>query len=408
MNLSLENIKCELKQQAIGEEQNKIDIVNLIRLLLPRIVECISSEEIDENYRLLYHPSLVPPETSPVQHPILFDLFFYYLKRRSTTSTITCALINKLLVPIDLSKIKDKNQKTITQNYFKQLKDYFSIEWTALLVYETESDEKDSDSFKDIITTIINEYLKYEAQATQFNPHLQLFLAIIISKRSWNHLLNILKFDHIQNSNKEWADGLYSLLLREETKQNAKYLEQCHQTQFTLSTKNTLSAFPTLHQPYYELSELIDKCVKENVQDEKWKDLSDWIELKKAEFSLKEIKVMLLLKVYYSYYCNNQLTLLDTLLEFIENKLKPLPEELTVFRVFLQPEKYMVGYNTADEPDEDNSINKLFQLDSKEEDELCVRHSLVNLLAMILLGGKQNFLWTFTFQPRTLVKTHGK
>jgi hypothetical protein len=412
MNLSLDNIKYEQNQQEIEEEQKENDCIDLIRLLLPRIIECISYEEIDQNYRLPYHPSVVSPKNPPAQRQMLLDIFFFYLKRHSTAEEITCDLINKLLIPVDLSKIKDKNRKTIAQNYFKQLKEYFSIEWTAILMYKTDSDEKDSDSFIDIIKTIINDYLLFDPQVTQFSSNLQLFLSIIISKQSWNHLLNLLQSDHIQNCNKQWADDLHNLLQREQILEHTKYLEQCHQIQFTLSTKNSLSVFPTLHQPYQELSELIDKCVKENVQDQKWKHLSDWIELKKAtdprDLSLKEIRVMILLKIYYNYYCNNQLALLDTLFELIENILEPSPEELIVFRAFLQPEKYMIGYPNEDEQDHDNYLNKLFKLDSKEEDELGIRHSLVNLLAMILLGGEQSFLWTFAFQPLTLDKTHGK
>jgi hypothetical protein len=33
---------------------------------------------------------------------------------------------------------------------------------------------------------------------------------------------------------------------------------------------------------------------------------------------------------------------------------------------------------------------------------------LVNLMAMILLGGKQSFLWTFVFEPSTLQNTFGE
>jgi len=47
-------------------------------------------------------------------------------------------------------------------------------------------------------------------------------------------------------------------------------------------------------------------------------------------------------------------------------------------------------------------------LDCRDEDELGIRHTLVNLLAMILLAGKENFLWTFTFEPLTLQNTLGK
>jgi hypothetical protein len=121
-----------------------------------------------------------------------------------------------------------------------------------------------------------------------------------------------------------------------------------------------------------------------------------------------EIKVMLLLNIYYDYYCNNQLILLDTLLPVIENTLQPSPEELCVFRAFLNPEQHMIGYSAMNNNADINYLNNLFKLDCIDEDELPIRHSMVNLLAMILLGGKQNFLWTFTFEPLKLQSTFGK
>ena len=54
-----------------------------------------------------------------------------------------------------------------------------------------------------------------------------------------------------------------------------------------------------------------------------------------------------------------------------------------------------------------NFLNDLFKLDCKDEFELSLRHMLVNLMAMILLGGEQSFFWTFMFQPSTLQNTFG-
>ncbi|CAF1063306.1 unnamed protein product [Didymodactylos carnosus] len=62
----------------------------------------------------------------------------------------------------------------------------------------------------------------------------------------------------------------------------------------------------------------------------------------------------------------------------------------------------MIGYNDTEE----NYLNQLFKLNCKSEDELSIRHSLVNLMAMIILGGKENFLWTFAFQPLLLQDTY--
>ncbi|CAF4549844.1 unnamed protein product, partial [Didymodactylos carnosus] len=49
----------------------------------------------------------------------------------------------------------------------------------------------------------------------------------------------------------------------------------------------------------------------------------------------------------------------------------------------------------------------LFKIDCTAEDELSIRHSLVNLISMIILSGKENFLWIFTFQPLLLRGTYG-
>jgi hypothetical protein len=212
----------------------------------------------------------------------------------------------------------------------------------------------------------------------------------------------------LQRLNNQWANTLYNLFDINQNCQSNKSLQLCHQLQFTLTTNITLSIFPKFHQPYEELSILIDQCIKNNnQQQQRWKYLSDWIQLKlnsnSSIINSTEIKVMLLLNIYYNYYCNNQLKSLDNLLITIENTLQLLPEELRVFQVFLQPEQYMIGYNNV----EKNCVNELFKLDCKDNHELNIRHSLVNLLAMILLSGKQNFLWTFAFEPLKLQNTLG-
>ncbi|CAF4596956.1 unnamed protein product, partial [Rotaria sp. Silwood2] len=68
----------------------------------------------------------------------------------------------------------------------------------------------------------------------------------------------------------------------------------------------------------------------------------------------------------------------------------------------------MIGYPNNDNNEDSNFLNSLFKLDYKVEDEtwkLSIRHLLVNLMAMILMGGEQSFLWTFAFQPLTLEHT---
>ncbi|CAF1187462.1 unnamed protein product [Didymodactylos carnosus] len=160
----------------------------------------------------------------------------------------------------------------------------------------------------------------------------------------------------------------------------------------------------------YQRYQIFTVCVNDTTQ-QRWKALTDWFQLQLNSnpplSALNEIKTVLFLKIYYNYYCNNQLSLLNMLLETIENTLQLSTEELQVFRVILKPQQFMIGYNaTVDE--EQNFLRKLFQLDCQSLDELSIRHALVNLMAMIILGGKDNFLWSFAFHPLSLENTYGK
>ncbi|CAF3809765.1 unnamed protein product [Rotaria sordida] len=199
----------------------------------------------------------------------------------------------------------------------------------------------------------------------------------------------------MQILNSQWATTVCSFFETNQTTQRNKYLQLCHQLQFTLSTNNTSSIF-----------------LKQHVDRQQWKDLTDWIQLNRhanpPTLELKGNKVMLLLNIYYDYYCNNQLTFLNTLLPLIESMLQSLPGELRVFRAFLQPEQFMIGYSRENDNADKDFLNSLFRVDCKDEDELCIHHSLVNLLVMFLMGGgKQIFLWTFAFHPLTLQNKFG-
>ncbi|CAF4306988.1 unnamed protein product, partial [Rotaria sordida] len=93
----------------------------------------------------------------------------------------------------------------------------------------------------------------------------------------------------------------------------------------------------------------------------------------------------------------------------IENYLELSSEELRLFRIFIKPEEFLIGYSIENINDADrNFLNDIFKLDCTDEFELSLRYMLVNLIAMILLGGEQSFLWTFTFRPLTLQNTYGK
>jgi hypothetical protein len=399
----LMNILFKLKRQnRPGINKKNIDFWDRM-ILLPIIAECITETNL-QYYRIPYHSSIV---TDTYQKQTLFDLFFFHLRRIANDELIHFQLIHKILMS-NLPPINDRRLIPIIEIIFKQLKDYFFIQLTALAFCEKDLNNSDQQTINNILNKSIKEYLSIDSQSGQLTSYVQLFLSTIITKRSWNYLLNLLKSERFQRLNAQWSNILYNLLEIKHSSTRNKYLQLCHQLQFTLSINNTLSIFPNLHQPYDELSKLIDQSAKTN----DWKPLIDWIQLKLNSnpplLNSTEIKVMLLLNIYYNYYCNNQLILLNTLLPVIENTLQPSPEELRVFRALLNPEQYMIGYSVVNNNVDRNSLNNLFKLDCMDEDELPIRHTMVNLLAMILLGGKQNFLWTFTFEPLTLQNTFGK
>ena len=382
----------------------KLDFWDRVIKLLPFTVECITDDTAMEEYQFPYHPSttIINNQRKP-----LLDLFFFHLQRYFDDQTIKYEFVNKIMQST-LPNTRNKHATVL----FKQLKEYFLLRSTALLLCQTEGSEDDRRSISRIMRTIISMYLSIDRDAIQFSHHLHIFLSTIILKRSWNFLFTLLKSESIQNLDREWANTLCNLLEMKQEGNHNEYLQLYHQIQFTLSINNTSSIFPKLHQPYVQLKKIIAICIDENNLEQQWKNLSEWIALQlnanPPVLTSKEIKVMLLLNIYYDYYCNNKLTMVNTLLPLIENELQPLPEELRVFRAFLQPEQYMIGYPRRNDHAETNFLNRLFTLDCKDEDELGIRHSLVNLLAMILLGNKQNFLWTFTFHPSILQNTFGK
>ncbi|CAM4970115.1 unnamed protein product [Rotaria socialis] len=377
--------------------------------IIPHLLECVSNVDHAENYKIPFHPSIISDDDAEMQaRPILFDLYFFNLKRQMTNENITASLANKGML-LKLPTIKNTRSMPIGENLFKQSRDYLRVRMIALLLCENKLNYGEMNDVNSIMSAIIEEFLFIDEQPTQFNDHLQLFLSTIIEKRSWNFLLNLLRSENIQRLNSRWATTLCDLLELKQTQKQNKYLQYCHQIQFTLSSKNDSSIFPRLHVPYEELRKIIDICLESETEENQWDILSEWIQSKldsdSVPLKLKEIKVMLLLVIYYEYYCNNQLSVIDSLLDLIENTLKLSSVELRLFRVFIRPEQFMIGY--ASDNDDKNFLNDLFKLDSNDEFELSLRHMLVNLVAMVLLGGKESFLWTFMFQPLTLQNTFG-
>ncbi|CAF4081752.1 unnamed protein product, partial [Rotaria sordida] len=376
-------------------------------ILLPTMIQCASNENPLENYHLPYHPSVVNPENT---RSALLDLFFSHLKRLMTDEVAHWKLINKIMQstvpPADI-----RERQPLVEAIFRQIKDYFLIQLTALLLCETHHSVEDRADVNRLLLYMINNYLSIQNNATKLSEPLQNFLSAIVSKFSWNHLLKVLKSHDVQQQNQQWSTTLSRFFEnRQATVPRQSSLQMSHQLEFTLASNNEQSIFPHLQQPYEELKRIVDECVNQNNDEQRWKPFTDWIALNRQEnppkLQLIEIKVIVLLNIYYEYLCQDRLQLIDSLLPIIEKDLDLLVEERLVFRALSQPERSMIGYPTNPQ-DERNTLNDFFTSQCHNEDELRIRHCLVNLMAMILLGGKQSFLWSFAFQPLSLIHTHG-
>ena len=392
----------------LQSQGNALSLVDRIEQLLPIILRCIPDRNHLENYQIPHHPSVL--QQDPSHRIVLLDLFFLHLDRHVTVeNTINEQLIHELMA-FTPPEITDEELVSTMKIVFKQLREYFLVRVTALYLCEAKfnEEEKYSDEFLDDFKDLITSYLSIDETTAELSNHLQIFLSTIVSKRSWAFLFNIFKSTRIENLDTRWTNILYGhLKLKQESKSN-EYLQSVHQLQFTLSAINhAATIFPELHQSYDELNQIMLICVNNNETDMRWKHLCDWIQDKPNE-QLTDIKVMLLLNIYYNYYCHNQLQLLNTLLDVIENTLEPKSEELRVFRCLLDPEHCMIGYSQGNNDEDLNYLNNLFRLDCQARDELCIRHLLVNLMAMILKGGPKSFLWTFAFQPLAIENTFGR
>ncbi|CAF1377761.1 unnamed protein product [Didymodactylos carnosus] len=208
-------------------------------------------------------------------------------------------------------------------------------------------------------------------------------------KRTWNYLMKMLQSSFLRNINDEWSSKLYAMFeTRAKAIRDNEHLRLCDQLEFTSSPiASDCAIFPHLHQQYLSLSGLVDECLA-NSSSEKWKPLTKWCteQLLSDDARLRpnEIKAMLLLKIYYDYYCQadneNLHSIFEALVEEVD-ELELREEKERVFRAILEPEKYLIGYN--DDADETNVLNGLFKKTFRSEDELYLRHALMNLMASI-------------------------
>ncbi|CAF0904066.1 unnamed protein product [Adineta ricciae] len=385
-------LKCQLKTKQDFDVWNRLEVI-------PVVLECLTNTDSIENYQMPYQSRMVSDDSSAIQPKnTLIDLYFFHIQRRLTHEPITCALINKGML-LRAPRTENRRLTSAVERIFHQLKDYLRIQILALLLSQPNRKENELEEVMPFLSTIVTELLSINQETREINLNLRLFLSTIISKQSWNFLLNLLKPEQIQRTHSQWATYLHSLLDLEQKHS----LQLHHQIQFTSSPNTKTSTFAKLHQPYQELRDIIDICIQTNT----WKTVSDWIKSRlnsnTNRFKPNEISAMLLLHIYYDFYCSNQLNSITPLLDVIQTSLQLSTEEFRVFQALLQPKQFMIGYSQKSQ----NFLNNIFQLETKNEFELTLRHLLVNLLAMILLGGKQSFLWSFLFQPVSLQHTFG-
>ncbi|CAF1317311.1 unnamed protein product [Didymodactylos carnosus] len=295
---------------------------------------------------------------------------------------------------------------TLTCNIVKCLPDHVKVIENYNLPYHpflTENYERQDDN----ATIIMNLYFFYIKDILNDKTMTCAFIHKLHEFK--NYLFPLLRSDFLQNIDSHWAT-ITLQLLETQTNFQKKSIQLYDQIQFTLPsniTENIL--FPKLQKFYTYFSVVFDECVTNRFEMNYWLPLINWINeqqnVEENRLNLNEIKSMLILKIYYDYYYQgeNNLMLLHELLETLQMNMEFSPEEIQVFRVLLEPVENMIGYND----EKQNYLNEIFKIDSTAEDELSIRHSLVNLISMIILSGKETFLWIFTFQPLLLQDTYG-
>ncbi|CAF1064818.1 unnamed protein product [Adineta steineri] len=403
----------ELIDLTILQSQLEISsVVDRIECLLPIVMQCISDRSRLQDYQIPLHPSIVVQQSYD-HRLVLFDLFFFHIERYANENVTNENLIHELMA-LKPPKVREQELSSSIKLVFKEFQEYFLLRLAAVhlcQIVSSNDGDHETNRFIDCLKVLIKKHLSLDETTTQLSPYLQIFLSTIISKHSWNFLLDLLKCEKIQTLNQTWANLLYRHLELKQKPRSNKYLQFSHQLQFTLSQEShILSIFPQLHGPYDELTQVIVACIN-NESGNRWASLFNWIQLKlntpENKLQVTDIKVILLLNIYYNYYCNNQLHSLHNLLNAIEELLEFCPQELRVFYSILNPEEYMIGYPQQNNTIDFNYLNHLFRLDCEAADELCMRHCLVNLMGMIIKGGPKSFLWTFAFEPLSIVGTFG-
>ena len=267
-------------------------------LLLPTMIQCASDGNSLENYCLPNHSSTVAIQGNT--RSTLIELFFSLLKRLMTNEVIHCTLINKIIQSAS-------PHGPAIESVFRQIKDYFLIQLTALLLCQADRSTEDQLDVNRILLYMINNYLSINNNAAALSEPLQHFLSTIVSKFSWNYLLKLLQSDDVQQQNQQWSTTLSQFF---ETKQitpvKKSSLQMSHQIGFTLASNTEALVFVHLQQPYEQLKTIVDQCVNQKQGEQRLKPFTDWITLNRQgnpqKLQLTEIKVIVLLIIYYEYF----------------------------------------------------------------------------------------------------------
>ncbi|CAF4870393.1 unnamed protein product [Rotaria sp. Silwood1] len=100
-------------------------------------------------------------------------------------------------------------------------------------------------------------------------------------------------------------------------------------------------------------------------------------------------------------------TIINIIHEYLSNRIDN--EHAGSSSLMIDFQQWILSILRTSKPRTQDDINNIFVcLDCKAADELCIRHLLVNLMAMIIKGGAKSFLWTFAFQPLAIENTFGK
>ncbi|CAF5050108.1 unnamed protein product, partial [Rotaria sp. Silwood1] len=214
INILIENSR----QNRINTQRQFNDFWDRISLLSV-IMDCILDENL-ENYQIPYHPFVIKDVN---QNHIIIDLFFFHLRRLITGEKIRVDLINKILLAT-LPRINNIQQISLAEKVFKQLKEYFILQTTALLLCQPDLGNENQQRINDILRTVIDQYLIIQMPVVELSNYVQHFLSIIITKQSWNYLIDLLKSERLQRLNSRWADTLHDLFVIEHNTQRNKYL----------------------------------------------------------------------------------------------------------------------------------------------------------------------------------------